>query len=292
MNVHGILTIAFFLSSWAAVPGYTGDPGNIKSLKLATWNIKWLSSEINTGKVKRKQEDYARLRKYTAMLDADVIALQEIDGVKALVQVFDPEKYNFELSKRNSVQSVGLAIRKGIVYERNPDYHALGLPGDHLRWGVDVNVKAGEFSLRILCVHLKGGCYEGNLHGSKACRKLQKQLKVLEEWIDKRAEEGMPFCVLGDFNRRINRDDVFWKELDDADPPEADLVNTGEDRVSRCNEGKYPRFIDHIILSKQAAGLLIPGSFNQLLYGKKDEQKFILSDHCPVSVSISMSGNN
>ena len=42
--------------------------------------------------------------------------------------------------------------------------------------------------------------------------------------IDDRAAEGIPFIVLGDFNRRFDAsDDEFWQAIDDGKPRNADL---------------------------------------------------------------------
>ena len=53
----------------------------------------------------------------------------------------------------------------------------------------------------------------------------------LEHWIDAQASGHKPFAVLGDFNRDLRREPAgtsLWADIDDADPPAADLVNTAE----------------------------------------------------------------
>ena len=44
-------------------------------IRLATWNLKWLSAEDDVGPVKRKAADFQRLKGYADRLDADIIAL-------------------------------------------------------------------------------------------------------------------------------------------------------------------------------------------------------------------------
>ena len=61
-----------------------------------------------------------------------------------------------------------------------------------------------------------------------------RQVPVLERWIDARATENIPFGILGDFNRDLRREPVessLWLDMDDGDPPAADLVNTAEGRA-------------------------------------------------------------
>src|SRR5262245_30109618 len=52
-------------------------------IRIATWNIAWLARRSGDGPVPRRAADYRRLATVAARLDADVVALQEIDGVEA-----------------------------------------------------------------------------------------------------------------------------------------------------------------------------------------------------------------
>jgi hypothetical protein len=135
---------------------------------------------------------------------------------------------------------------------------------------------------------LKSDCFSAPLHSSKAaCVKLAQQLPVLERWIDERAAAGEAFLVLGDFNRRLSAADEFYAELDDADPPNADLTLLSAGYPSKCWAGKYPELIDHMLLSRNALPWLKPGSFSQLEYVPADARfKRQLSDHCPISVVL------
>ncbi len=96
-----------------------------------------------------------------------------------------------------------------------------------------------RYQIRLLAVHLKSGCFDKPLdkhsinampnvskNGKKkkrACDKLSKQIQPLESWIDQRAEEGVPFAVIGDFNRRFAIDidkeyleeQGLWQAIDD-----------------------------------------------------------------------------
>ncbi len=258
-------------------------PDSASILKIATWNMEWLDAENNTGNKKRTDADYQKLTEFAQMLDADIVAFQEVDGAAAARRVFDPGVYQIEMSERNSNQQVGFAVKKKISYSRNSDVSALS-SGGSLRNGVDITVAS---TFRLLVVHLKSGCFDENYSGD-ACEKLDLQIPILESWIDGRASEGVPFAVLGDFNRRMDASDAIWQNLDDSQPPNADLTLTTEGRLSTCNGGKYPQYIDHIVLSKNAVPFFEDGSFNQLVYPKADQQNFQLSDHCPISVRMNI----
>ncbi len=93
--------------------------------------------------------------------------------------------------------------------------------------------------------------------------------------------------MLGDFNRRLAPDEPFWREIDDGDPPNADLFGTSESKVSKCWDGAYPQFVDHIVLDRQLAGWIDKGSFTEQIYDTQDfPYRTLLSDHCPISVTL------
>ncbi len=259
----------------------------LRSLRIASWNLEWLNRNDGKGPVARGAQDYARLRRYAERLAADVIAVQEVDGAEAVQRVFDSSQYQLQLARERGNQLGGFAIRHGLPMQRHPDLTALNTTGG-LRSGVDISVHVNGTSLRLLGVHLKSGCFDAPLHGKHpSCRKLRAQLPRLEQWIDARAAENQPFVVLGDFNRQLRSGEAFYSELDDGEPPNADLTLLTDGRRSECWGGEYPNFIDHIALSKNAAPWLVEGSFAQQLFDAADARhRRRLSDHCPISVVL------
>ena len=277
-----VLLLAVVLASPAGAAGVQDQ-----ELRLATWNLYWLSAEPASGMVRRSEADYAHLRRYARQLDADVIALQEVDGVGAAQRVFDPAIYAFHFTDDGkNRQKTGFAWKRSLTVEPQPDLVELAI--SRTRRGADILVHLGDRSIRLLAVHLKSGCFDDPMNSSKrACGVLNRQLPVLESWIDARAVEGVPFAVLGDFNRRFVAGDTFWPELDDQEPAESDLMAVTRERTSTCWNGRYPVYIDHIVLSRSAGHWLLPGSFQQLQYLPEDAGlRKILSDHCPVAVTL------
>ncbi len=293
------------------------------SLMLATWNLEWMmtprtfdalaatcmDSDRRAGGNERaipcdlvakgrwSEEDLARLRAFAATLPADVIALQEIDGREAAAQVFPDREYCF--TKRRHVQNVGFAIRRGIPYRCNRDVRALGLPGNEVRWGADVTIHPGTpAEIRLLAVHLKSACHRDPLNGSRPdCRVLQRQVPVLEDWIDRRAKAGDAYGVLGDFNRRFDRERkeardangaivAMWAELDDGEPLGADLLNPGFDRGAVACGNRYgPRMpIDYLILGERLARRLVADSYRVWNYPQGGRWP----DHCVISIELEL----
>jgi endonuclease/exonuclease/phosphatase family metal-dependent hydrolase len=257
-----------------------------RSVTIASWNLAWLNRRAQHGPVRRSLADYQRLQRYAQRLQADVIAVQEVDGEEALRQVFSPDEYEYHLAAQRDVQRVGFAYRKSLPVERHPDLTALDVGG--LRVGADLTLHVNGKALRLLAVHLKSGCFAAPLSSRQAaCVKLQAQLPVLERWIDDRARANEPFLVLGDFNRRLNAQDPFYTELDDGEPPNADLSLVAAGHASHCWSGKYPEFIDHMLLSRDAAAWLQPNSFVELAYDGADAAfRSKLSDHCPIEIVL------
>jgi endonuclease/exonuclease/phosphatase family metal-dependent hydrolase len=286
------LALALALLSSACgkgAPAVAASAAPPRHLVVATWNIAWLNRSPGEGEIPRREADYERLARYADRIDADVVALQEIDGSAAAALVFDAKRYVFHFtSDEDSVQRAGFAIRRGIRFTANPDVLALAVGGT--RRGADVTLHLAGEDLRLLSLHLKTGCWDDALEtASEPCRILVRQLPVLEDWIDARAREGAPFAVLGDFNRRFEPPDQFWPEIDDGDPPGVRLTDAVAGVTSRCWNGEYPRFVDHLVFGAVAAAWIEPGSLHQLVFDPSDARhKRTLSDHCPVAVTVDL----
>lgn len=272
-----------------------------RPIKVATWNVEHLAEQNDTGCRPRTDADYADLRRHVAALDADVIAIQEVENQAAAERVFDPDLYDVVMSGRpvsarggacrglvgKSIQqqAVGFAVRKGVPWTRNADVSDLALGNPDLRWGVDISVN-GATPLRLLSVHLKSGCNSGRAATDPDCPVLFNQLAPLEKWIDDRAAAGEAFAVLGDWNRRISAtNDQFYREINDGDPSGSNLTIAAGNAPATC-KARYREFIDHIVTGTKASALVVPGSFAEYTYGVPEDRH--PSDHCPVSVELKL----
>ena len=204
------------------------------TIKLAAWNMNNLhfvvDEPLRDRAPARSEEDYALLRKYRDRLNADVIALQEVNGPKAAGLVFPPDQYDLFFSGRYIEDLVtgkathadpeqrsdriytGFAVRRGVFDAvSNRDVPSLGVihnaDGRPVRWGTEILLEKDGQLLRLLSVHLKSGCHGGSLENTTNpdCVTLAAQREPLEAWIDEAAQELAPFRDPRDFNRRIDR---------------------------------------------------------------------------------------
>jgi endonuclease/exonuclease/phosphatase family metal-dependent hydrolase len=263
-------------------------------LKVATWNLDWLTERAASDPALpadvhvRVPEDFDRLRQYATQLDADVIAIQEVDGRGVAARVFPPDRYSIHMTRDDVVQRVGVVVRRGLSYEVNPDVATI--PGEqrlHLRSGADITLQVAGGKLRVLAVHLKTGCEDMSLTRStrRACTELRSQVPALQAWIAARQQEGVPFILLGDFNRHMDGRDQLWAALSQAAP----LVRATEGRSSPCWGSEA--FIDHIIAGGAARDWIQLPTLRVLSYRETgDDWKDRLSDHCPVSVQFQVPG--
>ncbi len=266
-------------------------------LKIATWNIAWLTTkpaghpDVPASVRPRTNEDYARLRGYADRLAADVVALQEVDGPLAAARVFDATRYDFHFPAETDTQRAGFAWRRGLTVTRNPDLMALDLVPNarrSLRRGADITVRdGGGPPIRLLSVHLDGGCARDSVlrPDSRDCQNLGRQAEILRDWIAERRREGIAFAILGDFNRRMERNDEFLGVLTDAAP--LTRATQGVPNACDARDGRERPFIDHILLGGPARDWLVRGSFRVMVYAERDPViRERISDHCPISLRI------
>ena len=264
-------------------------PAAAADLKVATWNLEWLTERpkgdrgLPDNVTPKVAEDIDALRRYANLLDADVVAFQEVDGPEVAARVFTPDRYRIFVTGDRVTQRVGFAVRRTLAAEQNPDLVGLDVsaPGrNRLRSGADITLMLAGNRLRLLAVHLKTGCHEARLASpSRNCETLRGQVPPLQGWIAQRREDGVPFVLIGDFNRRMDKPDELLAALNAAAP----LLRATEGRGSPCWGGGA--FIDHIMAGGAARAWMQPDTLRVLVYRETGaDAKEHLSDHCPVSV--------
>ena len=161
-------------------------PAAARELKIATWNLNWLTARPTGDPILppdvqlRAPGDFDLIRRYALFLDADVVAIEEVDGPAVAARIFPPDRYAIHMTTDHVVQRVGFAIRRGIPFTANPDLAALDpdpAAPFPLRSGADITLHLAGGPLRLLAMHLKTGCWEKSLRSHlRACETLNAQL--------------------------------------------------------------------------------------------------------------------
>jgi endonuclease/exonuclease/phosphatase family metal-dependent hydrolase len=281
-----------------------------RPLRVASWNLEWLVSPATTRGARaaclagaraalpcdvaldaaRSSADFAMLARYADRLDADVVALQEVENPATAARVF--RGYDICLTDRRATQNVGFAIRRGLPHRCGPDLLTLS-EDDHARRGAGLVMDpGGPRELHLLAVHLKSGCPREPLDSPfAACRLLARQLPAVGDWIRSQIAAGHRFAVLGDFNRSFARDarDTAWEALTAGTG--SLLVDAADGtRFRSCYPGQtHTRYIDHVLVGVGRGLRLEPGSFFRVPYAPADVRRYRLSDHCPVGILLQIS---
>jgi endonuclease/exonuclease/phosphatase family metal-dependent hydrolase len=308
-NRHIMLSVVLALTlgflAWAAAQG--GDAaGRQQLLRVATWNLQWLVDPATTHEARiacreqraaplpcdvartlaRDSADLGRLAALVRRLDADVIAFQEVQSEAIAQRVF--RGYRICIAAGAGVQHTGLAVRAGLRARCDAPLASLATSGRSRAGQVLTLFPPDGPPIELLSVHLKSGCARDPLHSpTAACRQLVEQAQALGEWIHQQTEEGSDFIVLGDLNRggTPDSDDEFWRLLQ----PAAFTAAASRLPFRNCVFGApYGDFIDHILVAQTLLPRLHEEGFRQMRFRPGETTRYLLSDHCPVSVSLSL----
>lgn len=292
------------LLAWPAVSLSASGP----ALRLATWNLEWLASPATTLAARqaclagaqraalpcdtaldaaRSSADFARLRHYAGLIDADVIALQEVEDASTAARVFPG--YAFCFTGSRTVQNLGFAIRRGLPFQCGPDHAALANGPQGRRGAVLVIDPGGPQELHLLGVHLKSGCAQGETAtGTAACRLLARQLPQVGDWMRAQALAGRRYVVMGDFNRSWPDADAERDALEGPSTGARDFEDPGlVGSFISCFPGQtFTRYIDHLLVGRSGGLRPEPGSFYRIRFTPGDVRHYRLSDHCPTGVVL------
>ncbi len=246
------------------------------ALRVATWNIANFhhaeGDSVPGRDVVRTQEDYTWLRHYAHALNADIVALQEINSRAAAHRLFSRSGWTTVISGRrlDDLQTydltgewpdaaiyTGFAVRRSIAILRAEDVPSLQLLHTDPRTGiarptrraVEIEIEHEGQRLILLSVHLKSGCFRSALRDEERgpdryidpsdadCTTLARQMGPLRAWIEEKLAGDVPFVILGDFNRAISAagdSDDLWQSLSGALPGGQTLSRYPNEHEAQC----------------------------------------------------------
>ncbi|MFM2481646.1 endonuclease/exonuclease/phosphatase family protein [Celerinatantimonas sp. YJH-8] len=276
-------------------------------MTIGSWNLDWLDQRNSSKGPVRDADDYEQLSRLFAKTNIDVLGFQEVASQADIRQVVGTN-YQIELSHRAESgdprqwpQYTGFAIRRGIAYQRHLDLVLDVTHGHQLRNGIDITLLDGRKPyLRLLVVHLKSRCFSQKKRpthqkSNGSCYTLYLQSLRLQKWVADREREGIPFMIVGDFNRRMAQDPNDWllRTLSSGDSGKAiPLILATRLHQSHCLVGyrdknqvyvkRYTAYIDHLIYDQDAQQHVRPHSFQELSPTAEMVRQIQLSDHCPI----------
>jgi endonuclease/exonuclease/phosphatase family metal-dependent hydrolase len=252
----------------------------------------------------------------------DVLAVQEVANATALRAVL-PSGWSVEcFTKTRQAQNLGYAVREAAAMRVDcAEFKELALPPSpnkpgSLRRGLELAVQQGGAQgprVTLLNVHLKAFCARADLSrkghkGSEACATLQRQVPVLEAWIERKADANEPFVVLGDWNRDLQEEighgrpartdgsdpqsanggkriRYIWPEINDRKPVASEMRLVRIDRKPASDSGC------HAHLDQAASSQLLLSKLEQTTLSDGEMLGRLLpssgaSDHCPLRIDL------
>ncbi|WP_105901570.1 endonuclease/exonuclease/phosphatase family protein [Vibrio gangliei] len=276
--------------------GLLSAPVFADSIKVATWNIEWLTtSPIHSIKEsKRSNQDFSLLNAKFHQIAPDVLAFQEVGSKDAIEKVVGPF-YRVYLSDRSKAsnrdhqfddlnQYTGFAVSTDWQVKDPRDIELS--PNSKLRFASYIILqKTGEPDVHLLSVHLKHGCAAAK-KSSRSCRQLEQQGQALNQWMKQRVADEQAFIVMGDFNHNLSfHNDWLWRRIQQGIENKIELITETTPALCQVKSNRdpnrlyrYPQLIDHIIISKPSRGQ----EAKQVLFTREEALYHHLSDHCPV----------
>ena len=262
-----------------------------------------------------------------------VIAFQEVKSREVIEQVLGEfaGQFNVCVAPHDAFQTVAFAWDKSISSVPsaanscvpNPDLAIAEQLRDEsvrrrARPGLALQLVIHEAPVTFLNIHLKSGC--ANLKTGRgfagrkltdpdpACEVLNRQIPIIEDWVENVAKESPRFVLFGDFNRRIDEEEralvvksevrtdgtdptepntkdewgrvkssYLWQEIADGFPVMHQVPLISTERGCTGLKG-----LDHIVISdsiKQSQTRAL--SSRKIAVVKKRPQPIATSDHCP-----------
>ncbi|MBP2699574.1 endonuclease/exonuclease/phosphatase family protein [Photobacterium lucens] len=279
-----------------------------------TWNLQWLADHPKND-IQRTTKDYQALKQIFLTHQPDVLAFQEVNSAKSLYRVIPKDQYQVFMSSRtmstedkfNGInQFTGFAVKKHLITKQLPDItelssptKALGLTSHYpqkLRYGSVIALQLNNQTVSLANLHLKSGCFYPNQLSSnkkKACRTLNLQRQIVQQWVDNQQTKQLPFIIIGDFNHQIHQPPSTNNGFisSSANKPlkwlSQNINGNCLAKVIKNNRvyyRQYKQLIDHGFSSVH----FTLNSAQQIQFSKHQLEQYQLTDHCPLLFTLTL----
>ncbi|WP_158218919.1 HAD family acid phosphatase [Roseateles aquatilis] len=264
----------------------------------------------------KRVEPLRRTLAAQAALGLDVLAVQEVQNEAALRAVLPAGFKVACFTTRADAQNIGFAVRDGAPFGVScRELRSLSLedatPPGSVRRGLELTLDVAGRKVVMLNVHLKASCPTGRMDAASNanCRTLQRQAEPLEAWVEQQAVAGMPFLIIGDWNRDLEAEvNGHYPARNDGSDPKGPIqpqnvnnlfpeINDGEPVSSRmrvvaidrrasagkaCHEHLDQLVVSDLLLNQLDASSLTAGvPAAKLVLGESGA-----SDHCRIDTVL------
>lgn len=251
--------------------------------KVAAWNLAGFKP------IRAKRLDLQA--KGLALLDAEVVALVEINPISAIESLrkrLDSEfkvKYETIILPQNNKLNIGVLFKKGVTAKKPRFIPGSDLGNPELRQAFVVDMKIGKFDFMLIVVHLKSSRRAGDQ------KTRDKQAKVIGEFITKfRKKKREDILLVGDFNMIPGQDVSNFHHLGGDDL--MDFVSSWDlqDRYSHILPAGRANLLDGYAISRKFSREYIRGSLRvfPMHWGMdlgREKFRKTVSDHLPFVAS-------
>lgn len=260
--------------------------GTKNEITVGTFNIAWLGDGIN-DKTPRTSQDLNNISQVIFTLEADILALQEIENTKSIESIIDESKYSILTSSYPKEQKTALIINKNIEIVDIYQLDSISLGNTDLRPGLVAYCRLNGFDFFVGSFHFKSTSrYDDTPYKkSRSFDMRQEQSKILLEEIRKLIDikKDKDVILLGDFNDNPTKknSNITILENDEFDFLTSEMMS--------CKYSIW-KSIDHIIVSQSMKDRIINSSLNMIdintMFPEEKAKK--ISDHCPVIVRFNL----
>ncbi len=263
--------------------------GTNNEITVGTFNIAWLGDGID-DKTPRTKEDIENIRTVINTLEADILALQEIENSKAIGSIVDTNKYTIITATYPKEQKTALIINKNIEIIETYQLDAISLGNRDLRPGIVAYCRTNGFDFFVGSFHFKSTSrYDDTPYKkSRSFDMRQEQSAILLDEIKKLIDikKDKDIILLGDFNDNPSKknSNITALENDEFDFLTSDMMS--------CKYSIW-KSIDHIIVSQSMKSRAKNSSLSMIDINTMfpEEEAKNVSDHCPVIIKFDLKNN-
>jgi endonuclease/exonuclease/phosphatase family metal-dependent hydrolase len=248
-------------------------------LTVGTFNIAWLGDGYD-DRIDRTDSDHKNIANIIELLEADVLALQEIENENSLRKIIKYlDGYDYKMIDTEAPQDNAIIHRTNVNIDEISLYMPVNVMEGRTRPGLLINASKAGKDFELMSVHFKSTSrYDDTPEKRELSFELRrKQSAAVSRYVDSMISAGKyNFMIVGDMNDNPNRKSTNISEL-------SSRLRFLTDSLESCKNPDWD-MIDHIALSPAMYRIYLDQSlFVYDFYSSMNEVTARkISDHCPV----------